>query len=235
MRNFRLYSIVILAISFVIISCTKEGPEGPVGGTGAQGPQGIPGATGPAGATGPVGPTGAVGPVGPAGPVGPQGPAGVTNVIYSAWYAPATTDWLDTTIGLPGAVKRARIAAPGITLPFLQSGIVLVYMAFTPATTARTYQLPTSLSQGTTVPLHFGYVTEPGKMIYYYGNLNGTTTTTVFNTNYQFRYVLIAGSVLGGRMMSGAAAGYTEEQLRAMSYDSIRSMFNIPENGTNQP
>jgi hypothetical protein len=72
-------------------------------------------------------------------------------------------------------------------------------------------------------------------MIYYYGNLDGTTTTLVFNTGYQFRYVLIAGSVLGGRIMNGAAAGYTEDQLKAMSYEEIKNLFSLPDNGTNSP
>jgi hypothetical protein len=106
-------------------------------------------------------------------------------------------------------------------------------MAFTPSTTARTYQLPIAISQGTTVPLHFGYVTEPGKMIYYYGNLDGTATTLVFNTNYQFRYVLIPGGVAGGKMMSGAAMGYSVSELKAMSYEDLIKKFNIPPTGTN--
>jgi hypothetical protein len=70
-------------------------------------------------------------------------------------------------------------------------------------------------------------------MIYYYGNLNGTATTLVFNTAYQFRYVLIAGSVLGGRMMNGPASGYTEAQLKAMPYADVCRLLSIPENGSN--
>src|SRR5687767_2619078 len=92
------------------------------------------------GETGPEGPAGADGPDGPAGPAGPIGTA---NVIYSSWYAPATTDWKDTTIGLPGPVKRALVSAPAITLSVLQKCAVLAYTAFDPVGIARTYQLPT--------------------------------------------------------------------------------------------
>jgi hypothetical protein len=232
MRKIRLLSVLLLALTFVFVNCTKEGPEGPVG---AQGPQGPPGSNGGVGPAGPTGPTGPQGPVGPAGPQGPAGLPGTANVIYSAWVSPPSSAWIDTTIGLPGPVKRALVTAPGITLGLLQNGVVLAYMAFTATTVARTYMLPTTMSTGIAgqPPLVMGFVTEPGKMIYYYGHMNGTPTTLVFNTNYSFRYVLIPGSILGGRMTTGPAAGYTEEQLKALPYEKICRMFNIPQNGSN--
>ena len=225
--------LFIIAGSLIISNCTKEGPAGPAGQTGAQGPNGVGGAAGPIGSVGVQGPTGPTGPTGPAGPQGPAGVPGTTNVIYSAWWAPASADWVDTTIALAGPVKRARRTAPGITLSFLQSGVVLAYTSFLPATTARTYRLPVSISQGTAIPLHFGYLVDPDKIIYYYGTMNGTATTVVFNTSYQFRYVLIPGTTAGGKMMSGPASGYTVEQLKAMEYDKVCNLFNIPPNGSN--
>ena len=223
----------IVAVSFIISNCTKEGPVGAAGQTGAQGPVGVNGTAGSPGGIGVQGPQGPPGPAGPQGPQGPAGTPGTTNVIYSAWWAPAIADWVDTTITLAGPVKRARRAAPGITLPFLQNGVVLAYASFLPATTARTYRLPLSVSQGTTVPFHMGYLADPGKIIYYYGNMNGTPTTLVFNTSYSFRYVLIPGTTAGGKMMNGPAAGYTVEQLKAMEYEQICNLFNIPPNGSN--
>ena len=228
MRKLRLLSIALIALSFILVNCVKEGPEGPVG---ATGPQGNAGTSGGAGATGPAGPAGPAGPVGPQGPVGPTGPSGSSNVTYSAWFTP--TSWLDTTIGLPGAVKRALVLSPGVTLPFLQNGVVLVYMALNPATTGTTYQLPFTGYQGTgTVPLHFGFVTEPTKIIIWYGTLNGSATTYTLPAGYQFRYVLIPGSVLGGRLMSGAT-NISLDQFRNMTYDEVVRTFNIPSQGSN--
>ena len=54
----KITSVLIVAVSFFIVSCSKEGPAGPAG------------ATGPAGVAGPAGPT---------------GPTGIANVKYSAW------------------------------------------------------------------------------------------------------------------------------------------------------
>jgi hypothetical protein len=50
----------------------------------------------------------------------------------------------------------------------------------------------------------------------------------------EYRYVLIPGLISGGRLVSGPAAGYTEAQLRAMSYNSLRALLNIPVEGTNE-
>ena len=69
-----LFPCYLLASAFIFVNCTKEGPEGPAGATGAQGP---------AGATGAAGAAGAAGATGPAGATGVAGPAGTANVIYS--------------------------------------------------------------------------------------------------------------------------------------------------------
>jgi hypothetical protein len=215
MRKLRLLSLLLFISAFIAISCTKEGPEGPVGATGLQGP---PGSTGPAG---------------PAGPAGPSG----SSVIYSNWFAPAAADWIDTTIGIPGPVKRAWRPSATLTLPMLQTCVVLAYMAFDPVATARTYQLPTQFFvTGLTTPFTMGYVVQPGRVIYYYGTVNGSPNTVAFNPNYQFRYVIIPGSVAagaGGRITSGPAAGYTEAELKGMSYEEVARKFRIPVTGSN--
>ena len=131
MRKFRLLSLLFLAISFIAVSCTKEGPEGPAGATGAQGPAGI------GGTTGATGPAGATGPQGPVGPTGPQGPAGTANVIYSSWFTFATADWVDSAIVNVGSAKRAIRTAPGITSTVMNQGVILSYFAFTLILTRR--------------------------------------------------------------------------------------------------
>src|SRR6476620_8000639 len=116
MRKFRLLSLLLLALTFILVNCTKEGPEGPVGATGPQGPagsNGTPGATGP---TGPAGPTG------PVGPQGPQGLPGTANVIYSSWFNFAPTDWADSSMVNLGTAKRAIKTAPSATQGVLDNG-----------------------------------------------------------------------------------------------------------------
>lgn len=218
MRKLRLLTFFLFAIALLAASCTKEGPEGPVGATGLQGPQGIPGTAGPAG------------------PQGPAGPAG-SSVIYSSWWAPATTDWIDTTIGIPGPVKRAWRPSATLTLAMLQNCVVLAYTSFNPATTNRTYQLPMQIYFGLTTPVSLGYLADPGRVMYYYGLINGSAPTgLVFNTNYQFRYVIIPGGVAtgpGGRIGNGPAQGMTAAELKAMSYEEVARKFNIPPTGSN--
>ncbi|MBL0132237.1 MAG: collagen-like protein [Chitinophagaceae bacterium] len=120
MRKFRLLSLLVLAIAFISVNCTKEGPEGPAGVAGVQGP------------AGPVGPTstvpGPAGPTGPAGATGATGPAGTANVIYSAWTPFLLANWSAGTINIFGKTARQYSApAPGITATMLSQGAILVY------------------------------------------------------------------------------------------------------------
>ena len=81
-----------------------NGPNGPIGLTGAQGPIGLTGLTGAVGATGAQGPigltglTGAVGATGAQGPLGAQGPIGLTGLTGSVGATGA-----QGPIGLTGA------------------------------------------------------------------------------------------------------------------------------------
>lgn len=223
MRKFRLLSILFLAISFIAVSCTKEGPEGPAGATGPQGPAGIGGATGPAGATGPVGPQG------PVGPTGPQGPAGTANVIYSSWFSFASADWADSTIINVGNTKRALKAAPGITAAVMNQGVVLSYLAFTADPNQAFYSIPFTLTGAT--PVIFGHLPVTGKIAYYMVNQDGTNPGFTLSTSFSYRYVIIPGGVAGGRMATVGNTGYTLDQIKAMPYDQVARIFNIPANG----
>lgn len=212
MRKINILFLTLLSIVFIASSCTKEGPVGPQGATGAQGPPG---------------PAGGTGGTGPAGPTGPTGPAGTANVIYTSWFAASTLTWADSTHAEFGTISRANRAAPGVTAAVVDNGVVLSYYR---EATAGTVQLPYTF--GTTANLRqYGAILKTGTITYYVANLTTGTATGVTPAG-DFRYVIIPGGVAGGRMMSGAAMGYTIEQLRAMSYEQILKMFSIPADGS---
>ena len=229
MRKFKLLSLLALAVTFLAVSCTKEGPEGPAGATGAQGPTGATGATGPAGPTGPTGPAG---PTGPVGPQGPQGPAGTANVIYSAWISDASAaNWADTSITLLGTVVRRRnVPAPGITQAILDQGVVLAY-ARGGVTNNQPWPLPINFTFGG-AQLVMSYLPSLGRLV---------TTITAPNTGSapavfwggEFRYVIIPGGVAGGRSAEKMAEingnVYSESQLKSMSYSQVCRLLNIAE------
>lgn len=223
MRKFSSLSPLFLAISFIAVSCTKEGPEGPAGATGPQGPAGV------AGSTGATGATGATGPQGPVGPTGPQGPAGTANVIYSSWFNFATADWADSTMTNLGTAKRANKAAPAVTQAVVDNGVVLSYMALTTTPGVGPYLLPFTIPNATS-PLIVGNVSTVGRIVYYNVFANATTGVAL-NTAYSFRYVVIPGGVAGGRSATVGNSGYTAEQLKAMPYEEVARIFNIPATG----
>jgi hypothetical protein len=225
MRKLRHLSLFIFSITLIAVSCTKEGPEGPVGATGPQGPAGT---------------TGAAGTAGSAGAAGATGPIGIANVIYSAWLAaPSTTGaagWFDTSITTVGPVSRANFPAPSLSQTVLDQGMTLMFhtsAAAPPATgTANVQPLPFSLNAGTNI-VEVNFRPAVSRVIVYLKLLTTTGSVSLVAGNY-FRYVIVPGGVAGGRMSSGPAAGYTIEQLRAMSYEEVIRKFNIPATGTNQ-
>lgn len=226
MRKFRLLSLLFLAITFIAVSCTKEGPEGPAGATGPQGP------TGSTGSTGATGPTGPAGPQGPTGPVGPQGPAGTANVIYSAWISDAVAaNWADTSMTLFGTtVRRRNVTAPGVTQAILDQGVVLAY-ARGSAVGANNAPVPLPFSFFfTPSTLQVGYLPALGRIIFYISNLStGVAPNTFWGGD--FRYVIIPGGVAGGRSAGIGGTNYTASDFRNMSYEQICQVFNLPADG----
>lgn len=208
MRKLRLLYLSLLAISIIAIRCTKEGPEGPVGATGAQGPAGS---------------------AGPAGPAGPTGPSG-SSVTYSAWFNFTAANWADTTMTNLGTVRRAIRTTASITSAIVDNGVVMAYFSTAvPAVSA--YPLP--FITNTTPALNISYLIAPGKIIYYAGVVQTGGGGVTVPAGYGFRYIIIPGTISGGRMMSGVANGYTVEQLKRMPYSQVLTLFNVPENGSN--
>lgn len=224
MRKFRLLSLLALATVFIGISCTKEGPEGPVGATGPQGPGGV---QGPAGAQGPA---------------GPQGPAGTTNVTYSTWYTTVAADW--AAAGGPPYWDNFRYirTAPGVTQAIIDNGIVLSYMkgwvydsdgtGFVPLHSPTVVQLPYFADVFYTDFWDFA-IPAAGSIRYMYKSNAAWGAGALPGVAY--RYVIIPGSVAGGRGTNSVTtyAGYTGEQLKAMSYSQVANLFHIPAEGTN--
>jgi hypothetical protein len=210
MRKLTLLSCLSLVIAVMITSCTKEGPEGPVGASGSQG---------------------ATGNAGPAGPAGPQGPQGTTTVVYSPWFAFAAADWVDSTSGAFGGISRAIRNAPAITQTILDQGVVLAYVNL-----AGIQQLPVNLPS----PFPDNFIVQLGtfislsKLIFYFADPI-TADASGINFTGQLRYVVIPGSIAGGRGINSVTTyeGYTEKELRAMSYEQVQQLFHIPAEGTN--
>jgi hypothetical protein len=226
MRKFSSLSLLLIAISFILVNCTKEGPEGPAGANGAQGPAGIQGGTGPAGPTGPSGPAG------PTGPTGPQGPAGTANVIYSAW---ATVGSLGTIIDSSFAdfstCKRWIRTAPSLSASIIDNGVVLSYWRVGSAPSIVYSLIPYQFPIGSQT-YYLGSFPLPGKIIYFTSIFGASPAAGwVPNSSAELRYVIIPGGVSGGRTSGVGGTNYTADQVRAMSYDQVCQLFSIPTSG----
>lgn len=240
MRKF--LSAVCLALMTIILlnACKGDtGPAGPTGPTGATGATGSTGATGPQGSTGPQGPTGSTGPTGP---TGPQGPAGTpAQVIYSAW---VTSPYASRDTTIDGTCVRVRhIDAPSLSNTILTQGTMITYFR---VGSIGPYKLPyISDAGGATNQINCIFALQ--KIFIYRHTFNTCRFTSAVAESYpgqpvminlpqslEYRYILIPGLIAGGRFSSGPAAGYTVDQLKAMSYEEVRSLFSIPENGSKE-
>jgi hypothetical protein len=216
MRKHILPCLFCISILFLVVSCTKEGPEGPVG------------------ATGPQGATGTTGPIGPA---GPQGAQGTTNVTYSSWFLTGAAGWSAANGAPYGAQFAFDRASTVITQTIMDQGLVLGYIKGepnTPSLATQTFTLPYSVGNG------FGFndqyelvLNAPGNVRFLYKS-NAPWTAADLGV-ISFRYVVIPGSVAGGRGVNSVTTyeGYTADELKGMSYSQLTNLFNIPAEGSN--
>lgn len=226
MRKFRLLSLLALAITFIAVSCTKEGPEGPAGATGPQGP------------TGNTGATGATGPLGPQGPAGPVGPPGTANVIYSSWatvnaLVAANGAIIDSAFTDYGTCKRFFRIAPSLTQGVLDNGLVLSYWRVGAPPSQIYSTLPYQFPVGAQIYYLGALATVQASVgkIFYFTSIFGTNTGWTPNGSGESRYVIIPGSVAGGRSAGVGGTNYTPDQVKAMSYEQVCQTFNIPASG----
>ena len=150
------------------------------------------------GDVGPAGPAGPTGPAGATGSTGPKGDTGTANVIYSPW--------LDVTYGAGDTVHNndgtidtvlwvASITANKLTQAILDKGEIKVY--FNWGTQANPDISPLPLLD----PFFTGgLIINPEfllQRIDLYSNGNARTYTDAGQKHFQYRYILIPGSVAG--------------------------------------
>lgn len=142
-----------------------------------------------------------------------DGDAGLdARVYYSEWFSPAA--WA----GVSGD-WYFDASAPDLTEDIVEEGVVLAYA-----------WLDGDLYAGTAVrPLPaYAVGANWGFLIHEYGYIQFICdSAAVPSTAHQFRFVAIPGTVPA--LNSSSMAGYSEQEMRDMSYMEICRLFNIPE------
>ncbi len=145
------------------------------------------------------------GDIGETGPAGPAGPPGTANIIYSDWFSP--TAWTGTGTQFSNFVK----AAPGITDAIRTNGTILAFAQFvSDGTNIR--PLPATTINGAFLTHWSFFSNAVGSLTFTCFGENGSVMTP--STSNKYRYVIIPGGVLGGRMMPGATGngtGYSDQ------------------------
>jgi len=203
--KFRLPVIAIIVASLLIVSCKK-------------------GDTGPAGTTGPAG---------PAGPAGVAGPIGTADVIYSAWFTPATYT-KDTVFGIWGF--NYTKATTDITQNILDSGTVITFGKLTGYVTNvwptnQVGQLPINIDyligSGTNIDTWSASMSVGNLKIRLVSSMNAYSS---ISNLHQFRYVIIPGgkkSTVASTKL-GLVNGNASSILH-LSYAEICQRLGVPE------
>ncbi len=164
------------------------------------------------------------GDIGPAGPQGPQGPQGATGATGAPGATGATgtanviySNWINVTFSNTGSFWEGILNAPGVTQLVMDRGVVNVYL-----------RNPDGLV------FQLNYATSGGNYIHYFLTPGVITIRSNYNATYPYRYIIIPGSVSGGRFINGPAAGHTLESIKTMKYETLVSLFNIPADGASQ-
>ena len=148
------------------------------------------------GDAGPAGPAGPAGAAGPAGSTGPKGDTGTANVIYSPWLDVTYRYHIDTngtvydTLGFV-----ANITASKLTQAIIDRGEMKVYFNWGTQTTPDVSPLPlfdVFFTNGLIINPEFRL-----QRIDLFSNFNPSTVTDAGQKYFQYRYILIPGSVAG--------------------------------------
>lgn len=223
-------------IASLIMSCSNDELEGPIGPQGQMGEQGLAGPEGPSGADGEAlgvpgpqggqGPEGTQGEQGPAGPQGQQGPGGAegsegqdgqqgetgtANVIYS--------DWIDGGFetDIADGFDAFNITAPEVTQTILDSGVILV---FAKSNSNTVYPLPVTFFLTLNENYWYRVISLGIISVGVEAVENNNAIGNPFLNN-QFRYVIIPGGV--------AASGKSSIGFSKMTYEEVVAYFDIPE------
>lgn len=163
-------AMLLMATSFLVASCGKDGSQGPAGPAGAQGPAGTNGTNGTNGA---------------------KGDPGTANVIYSAW---TDVSFLPDTLhtsggGIDTIGYYANIDAPKLTQDILTSGDMHVYVNINTADDPTVVPLPYADETGVVIR----YVAFLNTF-QIYSNIDPSTVQDNAGVKYQqYRYVLVPG------------------------------------------
>jgi hypothetical protein len=203
----RIFGMLLMAMAIIFMDACK-GEKGDVG---------------PAGTAGVAGPTGANGAVGVA------GPTGTANVIYGSWIdmnvagywyklGSANTGGGNTNNNSYG--WGADFAAP-ITQDILDKGVVLVYgKYYSGSSDKKVYLLPGTAYFGQYVTTELNIVLNRVyiQQVWSYKDVS-LVPTSYSPSNYlsQFRYIIIPGSVAGGRK---AAVDYSD-------YEAVKAYYGL--------
>ncbi len=143
---------------------------------------------------GDVGPAGPAGPAGASGFPGTKGDTGTANVIYSAWLdVPFIADTIHLGAVIDTIGFSATISVSKLSNAIISNGEMKVYMNVGTSANPDVFILPYfDVYSGISVVPEF-FVQK----IKFYSNANVGTVTRNGSKYFQYRYILIPGSVTG--------------------------------------
>ena len=133
-----------------------------------------------------------------------------------------------------GNAKRMLVTAPSLTQAVLDQGVVIAYYRWS-ISGNNPVPMPSTFVNASTI-VEIGYRPSLNKVTYYFWIPASSTTPVGFGAlgaGAQVRYIIIPGGVGGGRSAEKSfdikGTVYTESELKAMPYQQICQLLNIPQ------
>jgi hypothetical protein len=190
----------IVCSMILLLSCAKDGDQGPPGSKGEQGTQGE---------------TGAAGGNGEQGAQGSQGETGTANVIYSDWFS---ADFGENPILSPGASDNFNVDE--FTQEIKDNGLIIVYSRRDLGQGYSYFTLPYTRYFSTNQHFSSRFFAYNDRINISVTSVNGSDIISSYLT--EFRYIIVPGGI-------PASGKNLALDYKNLSYQELCNHFNIPQ------
>jgi hypothetical protein len=150
------------------------------------------------------------------------------TVIYSDWTEEYSLSWSDTLFG-GEPFLRATWNVPELTQSVIDNGAMLIYAKTNSDGTVRNFPAMIVDQNNTDYETYHNFATVNSFEIFHNKFANGAFEMPSVNNNISFRYVLLENAPpANARIATGSAAGFSIEDLRAMTYQDVAIILGLP-------
>jgi len=149
-------------------------------------------------------------------------------VRYSEWTESSIMAWQDTLVsGEPSL--RSVWDAPGLTQSVIDNGAVLVYARTNSDANVRIFPAMILDQSNSDYEMYQSFPAMESFELFHNKFVGGVFETPTISNDVSFRYIFLENAPpANARIATGSAAGFTMDDLKAMTYHEVAIILSIP-------